>query len=193
MVGRLCPQLSHNLNAQSSEILRLIMEKNPDERVQGRAHFTYAESLLNKIQMAGFFRTLPPEDLKRQKERYIPGTVEALYDMGVFYSGPVDEELEEYYRGAYGEAMCDEAKANGWAPYAKEALALYQTIVAEHAELPSSRGAMGEAAERMVFELTNLTIGRVAPDIVGADIDGVEFKLSDYRGKIVVLDFWGDW
>ena len=23
--------------------------------------------------------------------------------------------------------------------------------------------------------------------------DGVKFKLSDYRGKVVVLDFWGDW
>src|SRR4051812_31353276 len=34
-----------------------------------------------------------------------------------------------------------------------------------------------------------LTIGKVAPDIVGEDIDGKEFKLSDYRGKVVVLDF----
>lgn len=38
-----------------------------------------------------------------------------------------------------------------------------------------------------------LEIGSVAPDIEGADLDGVAFKLSDYRGKIVVLDFWGDW
>ena len=27
----------------------------------------------------------------------------------------------------------------------------------------------------------------------GEDIDGVPFKLSEYRGKVVVLDFWGDW
>jgi len=38
-----------------------------------------------------------------------------------------------------------------------------------------------------------LEIGQVAPDIVGRDVDGVEFKLSDYRGKVVVVDFWGDW
>lgn len=36
-------------------------------------------------------------------------------------------------------------------------------------------------------------IGQTAPDIDGEDIDGVRFKLSDYRGKVVVLDFWGDW
>jgi hypothetical protein len=36
-------------------------------------------------------------------------------------------------------------------------------------------------------------IGQVAPDISGVDLDGVAFKLSDYKGKVVFLDFWGDW
>ena len=36
-------------------------------------------------------------------------------------------------------------------------------------------------------------IGNQAPEIRGEDLDGVKFKLSDYRGKVVVLDFWGDW
>jgi cytochrome oxidase Cu insertion factor (SCO1/SenC/PrrC family) len=39
----------------------------------------------------------------------------------------------------------------------------------------------------------SLAIGKVAPEIQGADVDGKQFKLSDYRGKVVVLDFWGDW
>jgi len=37
------------------------------------------------------------------------------------------------------------------------------------------------------------TIGEPAPEIVGVDLEGVEFKLSDYRGKVVMLDFYGDW
>lgn len=36
-------------------------------------------------------------------------------------------------------------------------------------------------------------IGRVAPEIVGKDYDNVQFKLSDYRGKVVVLYFTGQW
>ena len=36
-------------------------------------------------------------------------------------------------------------------------------------------------------------IGMEAPEIIGVDLDGVEFKLSDYRGKVVMLDFYGDW
>jgi hypothetical protein len=33
----------------------------------------------------------------------------------------------------------------------------------------------------------------VAVEIAGEDLDGVPFRLSDYRGRVVVLDFWGDW
>lgn len=50
------------------------------------------------------------------------------------------------------------------------------------------------AAEQVkVHDAADLAIGKTAPDIEGVDLDEVPFKLSDYRGKIVVLDFWGDW
>ena len=43
------------------------------------------------------------------------------------------------------------------------------------------------------FAEEKLQIGLVAPNIEGEDIDGVKFELQDYRGKVVVLDFWGFW
>jgi hypothetical protein len=52
---------------------------------------------------------------------------------------------------------------------------------------------VGDWATGELFELRHLRVGKVAPDIEGEDLDGVAFKLSDYRGKVVVLDFWGDW
>jgi glutathione peroxidase-family protein len=30
-------------------------------------------------------------------------------------------------------------------------------------------------------------------EITGEDIDGEEFALSDYEGKVIMLDFWGHW
>ena len=33
-------------------------------------------------------------------------------------------------------------------------------------------------------------VGQKAPDLTGKDGDGVHFKLSDYRGKVVWLTFW---
>ena len=38
-----------------------------------------------------------------------------------------------------------------------------------------------------------LTNGSLAPDFDFVDLDGQKHKLSDYRGKIVVIDFWGLW
>jgi peroxiredoxin len=35
--------------------------------------------------------------------------------------------------------------------------------------------------------------GSEAPEIEGEDLDGKPMKLSEFRGKVVVLDFWGDW
>jgi thiol-disulfide isomerase/thioredoxin len=36
-------------------------------------------------------------------------------------------------------------------------------------------------------------VGDLAPEISGEDLDGKVFKLSDYRGKVVMLDFWALW
>jgi hypothetical protein len=41
--------------------------------------------------------------------------------------------------------------------------------------------------------LDGLAAGSPAPEIMGEDMQGVPFKLSDYRGQIVILDFWGQW
>jgi hypothetical protein len=36
-------------------------------------------------------------------------------------------------------------------------------------------------------------IGKPAPEISGEDGDKRSFRLSDYRGKVVLLDFWATW
>lgn len=56
---------------------------------------------------------------------------------------------------------------------------------------PSSKSAKSAKAD--MFELENLSVGCTAPDFSAEDENGVKFKLSDYRGKVVVLDFWGFW
>lgn len=53
--------------------------------------------------------------------------------------------------------------------------------------------ADGAAIGRERRTLSALAVGKVAPDIAGRDLDGVEFRLSDYRGKVVVVSFSGDW
>lgn len=65
----------------------------------------------------------------------------------------------------------------------------------EVADTPTKpeRPAKASKAPRVSTAQGGPTIGEEAPEISGVDLDGVEFKLSDYRGKVVMLDFYGDW
>ena len=51
---------------------------------------------------------------------------------------------------------------------------------------------LGERLEGIEFS-RKLAIGKPVPDIVGSDLDGVDFKLSDYEGNVVMISFWGRW
>ena len=53
--------------------------------------------------------------------------------------------------------------------------------------------SLSEVANNDLFELEHLQVGCKAPDIIGADMEETAFKLSDYQGKVVLLDFWGHW
>ena len=73
----------------------------------------------------------------------------------------------------------------------KEADQLFAEVVKQYADIPYFRPGMtlGEVAK----QCRQLLIGKDAPEIEGEDIDGKKLKLSEYRGKVVVLDFWGHW
>lgn len=70
----------------------------------------------------------------------------------------------------------------------KAARADLDEVLAKHADTP-----WGKQARGLVNELEHLQVGMVAPDFEAADSAGAKFRLSDYRGKVVVLDFWGFW
>ena len=38
-----------------------------------------------------------------------------------------------------------------------------------------------------------IEVGNTAPDFLGSTTDGGQMTLSDYRGQVVILDFWGSW
>ena len=55
-------------------------------------------------------------------------------------------------------------------------------------------GLRGGGQELQAHDLLReLAIGKVAPEIEVEDIDRKPIKLADYRGKVVVLDFRGNW
>ncbi len=52
---------------------------------------------------------------------------------------------------------------------------------------------LADAARARLDEMENLVAGKPAPPIGGLGMDGKPLKLADYRGKVVVLVFWGTW
>ncbi|MBS9806160.1 redoxin domain-containing protein [Bacillus toyonensis] len=50
-----------------------------------------------------------------------------------------------------------------------------------------------EAAMKEIIARNGIEIGKVAPDFELAKLDGTEVKLSDLKGKKVILNFWATW
>ncbi len=62
---------------------------------------------------------------------------------------------------------------------------------AEAAE--SGPGRLRPLAQRFVDEIDTLQVGMPAPETAGTDTAGRAISLVDFRGRVVLLDFWGFW
>ena len=46
---------------------------------------------------------------------------------------------------------------------------------------------------RNMMDVKPLSVGHQAPDFTTMGLDGKPVKLSDYKGKYVLIDFWASW
>lgn len=63
----------------------------------------------------------------------------------------------------------------------------------EVAKVLAHKQSLADRARGAIDELDNVVVGRPAPAIEGPTMDGQPRRLADYRGKVVVLVFWGTW
>ena len=160
----LCSMLQRNMSTASGQALEKILAGSPHDDVRGQACYSLASQMNATANMA-----------------------RKLQD------GSASEDYLNYYTKNLGEERMAELQNADVKALAEQAVKLYERVVAEFGDIENRRGTLGSSAERALFELKNLQIGMLAPEIEAGDLDGVSFKLSDYRGKVVVLDFWGDW
>jgi len=168
-IGEFCRALAYeNEDRVAVEFVRDVYEKHPDAAARAQAGLTRANHLRRNAGFAGSVQKATPEVRKR-------------------------------FAGAYGQEYVDYLLHAKPDDLNKEAEAVLDRLVSdkELAKVTYERGdkkrSVGEAADAELFEMRYLSPGKMAPDIDGEDIDGKRFKLSDYRGKVVLLDFWGDW
>ena len=48
-------------------------------------------------------------------------------------------------------------------------------------------------AQAEIEEIGSRGLGKPAPELVGEDLAGKPMKLSDFRGKVVLVSFWATW
>src|SRR5439155_4920709 len=138
--------------------LAAVAEEAPRRDVRGQAALTLGQELLDKSEHARLLRVAPwLADEPVLRER-----ASALETMKRTDPDAAAREAEKWLRLA-AEKYAEVQRGEGWT------------------------GSVKSAAERSLFALRRLAIGKPAPEIEGEDLDGKRFKLSDYRGKVVVL------
>jgi hypothetical protein len=102
--------------------------------------------------------------------------------------------LAKEFEDLYGNEYLAELRGRDHTTAVKEAEAFFERAAQNYADvkLPDG-GTVGEKAGAELFEIRHLVVGSQAPDIDGEDQDGKRLKLSDLRGKVVLLDFWSEY
>jgi hypothetical protein len=73
----------------------------------------------------------------------------------------------------------------------KESEALFEKAIEKYGDVQMHYyGTVGKRAKSELHALRFLSVGKPAPEVEGVDQDGKKFKLSDHKGKVVLLDFW---
>jgi len=87
----------------------------------------------------------------------------------------------------------DRAPAGKGDDLAKEGEGLLTRVEKEFAGATLNGMPLGKQATDKLYVVRNLSVGKMAPDVEGTDLDGKKIKLSSYRGKVVVVDIWATW
>jgi AhpC/TSA family len=161
-------RLTNMSSAKAEELLRAVIEKNPARDNKAKASL-YLGNYLSTV--AATVRRIKetPEEFENMESYLGKETVMKLKDAD---AGKLAKEAEAAF---------------------EEAAAKFGDVVMYTNPKTMKATTIADRVAGALFEIRNLSIGKTVPDIEAEDLDGKSFKLSDYRGKVVVLDFWGNW
>jgi hypothetical protein len=102
--------------------------------------------------------------------------------------------LAKRYQGLFGRHDLEALQRQDRAKAMHEAEAFFERAATQFGDvkLPFG-GTVAAKAKSELHEIRHLSVGKEAQDIEGQDQDGQRFKLSEYRGKVVLLYFWSEY
>jgi thiol-disulfide isomerase/thioredoxin len=124
-------------------------------------------------------------------------------ESAAFLKAVAEKSKDESTKGRAILALADAAGNKADSPKAtkeeraaaeKKAREYYERIAKDFADVAGPRGKkLGEQAKDGLYKLDKLTVGKQAPDAAGENLEGKKMKLSDFKGKVVVVDIWATW
>lgn len=161
-LGSLCTRLVANIDEDSEYFMREMTKQAVERPVQARAVASLAHHLRFR---AGF--------VLRLKE-----------DKGAV------AEYERILGKPFVAAMLKREPAKLEA----EAKTLFEDVQKRFGDLPHPiHGTLGKFADAHIAAIEKpIGTDQPAPEITGTTLDGKVMKLSDYRGKVLLIDFWAD-
>jgi hypothetical protein len=140
-----------------------------------------------------FLRTV----LEKNPHKEVQG--QACLSLALFLNGRLNRldllkdqpDVSKRYEGLYGKDYLDMLRRQDRAKAVAEVAAVFEQAADKYGDvkLPFG-GTVGDNAKMELFAIRHLAVGKEAPSIEGPDQNGDRFKLSDYRGKVVLLYFW---
>lgn len=101
-------------------------------------------------------------------------------------------ELASCYEIVFGKDYLPRLQKLDRAKLSARIEALFERAINEFGDVKFRNTTVGETAKSELYAIRHLSVGKEAPDIAGKDQDGTHFKLSNYRGKVVLLYFWSE-
>jgi peroxiredoxin len=165
-MGSYCQVLTNFYFSPAAEsLIRSVLARHPRREGRGLACHSLATLLRQQAKFARFLRAHP-------------------------------DQVKSYEADHGAEAIARFLREKDPDAAGKEAEAVLERVVNEFGDLPHNPPdprTLGEIAAGELNEMRHLNVGQTAPEIGGADVEGKRFKLSDYRGKVVILVFSGEW
>jgi hypothetical protein len=162
-IAPLCEALGQGIDQSGVEALRAILDKSPKASVKAAACLGLGSVALSRARMAEQFKKQP--------------------------------NLAKAYEGIMGKEAVQEIEKKGAEGMKKEAIGFFERVVKDYPDAKDAKGRplARDAKNKIDGILHPIEVGKAAPEVEGEDTDGKAFKLSDYKGKVVLLDFWGNW
>jgi thiol-disulfide isomerase/thioredoxin len=179
-------KLSGSLPSQKTEaFFRKVMETSSDRKMRAAATLGLARYLHTLGQAHERSRKLKDKAKPLNYERFRRVVVAPYLEKNFPYDRDKTMAEIEGLLAEVQEKYAD-VTATEWA-YSGPALIFF-----EPKPFPHSKN-YGDLAKSMWFQLNSIAPGKIAPDIEGVDAEGKRFRLSEYRGKVVLLTFSANW